>query len=173
MNCKPGQYGKNGQCFPCPLNTYQSEEGQNTCLGCPGNSSTAQDGADDISLCLGGYKSILMDEALSCNIFLTLSIIKILHKMGLKLNCTQVYQVCETLTRHRHDTYPRKAKSAVIGEVNISCLNIYMFSFFGNKDIVTACEEVILSPSNGISTILSGISTRSPRPPSSIYRFLS
>ena len=39
--------------------------------------------------------------------------------MGLKLKLKQVYQVYETLTRQRHNTYPRKAESDVIGEVKV------------------------------------------------------
>ncbi|MAT61089.1 MAG: hypothetical protein CMH41_05535 [Micrococcales bacterium] len=43
-----------GNMCPCPLNTYQDEEGQETCKQCPENTATAQVGSKSQSACRRG-----------------------------------------------------------------------------------------------------------------------
>ncbi|MBU62588.1 MAG: hypothetical protein CMI26_08810 [Opitutae bacterium] len=43
-----------GNMCPCPLNTYQDEEGQETCKQCPENTATAQVGSKSESACRRG-----------------------------------------------------------------------------------------------------------------------
>ena len=56
--CKKGQYGRvineTGYCIPCPLNSYQPEEGQFECLPCPGSHVTKMEGASDLTQCIIG-----------------------------------------------------------------------------------------------------------------------
>lgn len=45
-NCPPGTYGNaDGQCTPCPIKTYQYEQGQTKCMSCQYGFATKRKGA--------------------------------------------------------------------------------------------------------------------------------
>ena len=57
--CLVGEFEDNGTCMDCPINTYQDNPGENSCIPCPAN-STSQAGSDDIGdcVCADGYERI-------------------------------------------------------------------------------------------------------------------
>ena len=52
--CSPGSYSSNGTvpCTPCPMNSYQPEAGQTSCLVCPNGTVTQKEGASNPSYCI-------------------------------------------------------------------------------------------------------------------------
>lgn len=53
VNCAPGYYGmSNGSCVPCPVGTYQPNEGSAECNKCPYRRSQTELGAVLESQCI-------------------------------------------------------------------------------------------------------------------------
>ena len=46
-------------CYPCPLGTYQPEEGKNSCYKCPHGADTLTTAATNITDCEGKYPCII------------------------------------------------------------------------------------------------------------------
>ena len=58
VNCAPGFYAmSNGSCVPCPVGTYQPNEGSTDCLKCPYRLSKTEPGAVLESHCIDICKS--------------------------------------------------------------------------------------------------------------------
>lgn len=59
VNCPPGTYGDaNGHCTPCPIKTYQHEQGQTKCIPCGYGFTTRRKGAISPDECFDMRKLI-------------------------------------------------------------------------------------------------------------------